>query len=420
MTRPFDSSLANRISSPRFILRLVSLVGGFGLLSGGWGWAQSESTPTVIMPPSTEAADLALPAIDSAPVPPTHTAQSIEPEQVVESAPAPEVAAPTPPVSEPEIPSIEPMPSIVFEAPAVPDEVPAGADVPAGYNDIFIDPTEYSVGETVNPDAPDVVFAERSTGCQVTLSEGESLVGNGCVAAVEGALPEAAIATGGGTSGGGVNIGPVNISANGVSVGGTTVASREYYNRMLRPLNNLRQTAEAFIFPLATPSPITSLFGWRTHPIFGTTRFHSGTDLGAPLGTPILAAHDGQVVVSDYMGGYGFTVILRQRNGQQETLYGHMSRLLVQAGEWVEQGEVIGLVGSTGNSTGPHLHFEVRQLTGDGWIAVNPNELLQYTLNNFAAVLENPLAFMSPETEAEDAESIDFDVPFRPAQPNAS
>lgn len=421
MIRPSYLNLFNRSGSPRFTLRLVCVLGSFGLLSSGWSWAQSGSTPTVIAPSSTEAADLALPDIDSAPVPPLQTAQSIELDPGAATAPVPEVETAVPVPSQPESPALEPMPSIVFEGPAVPAELPAVPEVPAGYNDVFIDPTEYSIGETVNPNAPSLVFSDRSSGCQVMLDQGESLVGNGCSpASIDDNYVEAQAAAEA-SSGGGVNIGPVNISPNGISVGGTTVASREYYNRMLRPLNNLRQTAQAFIFPLATPAPITSLFGWRTHPIFGTTRFHSGTDLGAPMGTPILASHDGQVVVSDYLGGYGFTVILRNGDGDQETLYGHMSQILVQAGEWVEQGEVIGLVGSTGNSTGPHLHFEVRHLTGDGWIAVNTNELMQYTLNNFAAVLENPLAFLSVEADADaDADAINLDLPFRPAQPNAS
>ncbi|NEQ31145.1 MAG: M23 family metallopeptidase [Leptolyngbya sp. SIO4C5] len=223
-----------------------------------------------------------------------------------------------------------------------------------------------------------------------------------------------------------VSVGPVNISANGINFsGGSTAAGRDYYNRLLRPLNSLRQGAQDFIFPLAVPAPITSLFGWRIHPIYGTQRFHSGTDLGAPLGTPIVAAQAGRVATADFVGGYGLTVILRHKEGTQETLYGHMSRLLVQPGDWVEQGEVIGLVGSTGNSTGPHLHFEVRQLTGDGWVAMSPNEMLRYALGNFNQALNGPLASLVLGGEAEAAPAAKSaapnpELPFRPAQPNAS
>ncbi|WP_414576350.1 peptidoglycan DD-metalloendopeptidase family protein [Anabaena sp. CCY 9402-a] len=134
------------------------------------------------------------------------------------------------------------------------------------------------------------------------------------------------------------------------------------------------------MYPLAVASPITSLFGWRVHPITGDRRFHAGTDLGAPLGTPILATARGQVSTADWLGGYGLTVVLNHSSAQQ-TLYGHMSEILVQPGQWVEAGTVIGRVGSTGNSTGPHLHFEVRHLTQNGWVAVDPGVQLQVALS---------------------------------------
>lgn len=135
------------------------------------------------------------------------------------------------------------------------------------------------------------------------------------------------------------------------------------------------------MFPLSVSSPVTSLFGWRIHPITGDRRFHAGTDLGAPTGTPILAAAKGQVETADWMGGYGLTVTVNHSSAQQ-TLYGHMSEILVSPGQWVEPGTVIGRVGSTGNSTGPHLHFEVRHLTANGWVAVDPGVKLQAGLNN--------------------------------------
>ena len=130
------------------------------------------------------------------------------------------------------------------------------------------------------------------------------------------------------------------------------------------------------IFPLSIAAPITSLFGWRVHPITGDRRFHAGTDLGAPTGTPILAAAKGQVESASWLGGYGLAVIINHSSAQQ-SLYGHMSEIFVQPGQWVEPGTVIGRVGSTGNSTGPHLHFEIRHLTQDGWVAVDPGVQLQ-------------------------------------------
>ena len=130
------------------------------------------------------------------------------------------------------------------------------------------------------------------------------------------------------------------------------------------------------VFPLSVAAPITSLFGWRVHPITGDRRFHAGTDIGAPTGTPILAAARGQVETASWIGGYGLAVIINHSSAQQ-TLYGHMSEILVQPGQVVEPGTVIGRVGSTGNSTGPHLHFEVRHLTQNGWVAVDPGVQLQ-------------------------------------------
>jgi murein DD-endopeptidase MepM/ murein hydrolase activator NlpD len=133
------------------------------------------------------------------------------------------------------------------------------------------------------------------------------------------------------------------------------------------------------MYPLSIPSAITSLFGWRTHPITGDRSFHSGTDIGAAMGTPVLAAYPGKVESADWLGGYGMTVILNHSNAQQ-TLYGHMSEIFVQPGQWVQKGTVIGQVGSTGLSTGPHLHFEVRQLTPEGWVATDPGARLEYAL----------------------------------------
>jgi murein DD-endopeptidase MepM/ murein hydrolase activator NlpD len=156
-------------------------------------------------------------------------------------------------------------------------------------------------------------------------------------------------------------------------------------------VSRLAANVTGLMFPLAVPAPITSLFGWRIHPITGDRRFHSGTDLGAAIGTPVLAAYAGKVEMADWVGGYGLTVILNHNNAQQ-TLYGHMSQILVQPGQWVEQGTVVGLVGSTGNSTGPHLHFEVRQLTPDGWVATDPGAQLEYALSQLVQGLQTAQA----------------------------
>ncbi len=106
--------------------------------------------------------------------------------------------------------------------------------------------------------------------------------------------------------------------------------------------------------------PITSPYGWRTHPIFGTSRYHSGIDIGADYGDPIRAADGGVIIYADWMGGYGYAVII-DHGGGISTLYGHNSELLVGVGQRVYKGQTIARAGSTGYSTGPHCHFEVRQ-----------------------------------------------------------
>jgi len=154
------------------------------------------------------------------------------------------------------------------------------------------------------------------------------------------------------------------------------------------PSGNLLAAADTgIIFPLSVPAPITSLFGWRIHPITGDRRFHSGTDLGAAMGTPVLAAAAGQVSSANYMGGYGLAIVL-DHSPTQETLYGHLSEIFVQPGQWVEQGTVIGRVGTTGNSTGPHLHFEVRQMTDQGWVATDPGAQVETTLSQLMQTLQ--------------------------------
>lgn len=100
-------------------------------------------------------------------------------------------------------------------------------------------------------------------------------------------------------------------------------------------------------------------YGWRTHPIFGSRRFHSGVDISGPTGQAIVSAAEGRVVSSGWRGGYGLATVI-DHGGGLATLYAHQSQLLVSAGEIVQKGQTIGRIGSTGYSTGPHLHFEVR------------------------------------------------------------
>lgn len=122
--------------------------------------------------------------------------------------------------------------------------------------------------------------------------------------------------------------------------------------------NSITSTG-TYIWPLPGYSP-GSAYGWRMHPIYHEMRFHAGEDIGAPTGTPILAADSGVAAVyPDNGNGYG-NYIMINHGGGRVTLYAHMSAFAISNGASVSQGQVIGYVGSTGNSTGPHLHFEVR------------------------------------------------------------
>jgi murein DD-endopeptidase MepM/ murein hydrolase activator NlpD len=108
-----------------------------------------------------------------------------------------------------------------------------------------------------------------------------------------------------------------------------------------------------------TYGEVSSPYGWRVHPILGYEKFHTGIDFAAETGTPIYAADTGTVIVAEWYGGYGYAVIVAHGN-QLSTLYGHCSELFVTVGQAVQKGQVIAAVGSTGFSTGPHLHFELR------------------------------------------------------------
>ncbi len=377
-------------------------------------------------------------------------------------------AAPAAPRTVPDIaPAAQPAaPPIVEAAPVQPTElVPAAlpeGNLPEEYNSVFVDPTDYSVGATEAPDtvgttgAPNVIISEQSTGCEFTVGQGQAVPDGACAsggAAASGQAAPGAASTAASAatstparqsasvaSQPAVNVGPVSFSAAGIRFSGsTTAAGRELLNRSVRPLVNL-QAARQFIFPLAIPAQITSLFGFRVHPITGDQRFHAGTDIGAAQGTPVLAAQDGVVTAADYAGGYGLMVVLRhQADGTQlESRYAHLSEILVEPGKPVRKGDVVGLVGSTGNSTGPHLHFEMHQLTADGWVLINPDGLIQQSLANLVRALNDPtyafnMANYLSASRAQDAAPTQAGssvvlpelpgqngISFRPAQPNAS
>jgi murein DD-endopeptidase MepM/ murein hydrolase activator NlpD len=139
-------------------------------------------------------------------------------------------------------------------------------------------------------------------------------------------------------------------------------------------------------WPLGQPSEgmITSRFGWRIHPIFGTREFHTGLDIANRIGTPVRAAETGIVRFVGWMGGYGRLIVVVHGDGL-ETSYSHLSAMAVSLGERVARGQVLGRMGNTGWSTGPHLFFEVRR----NGVAVDPVPFLQ-GMRGVAAVASQP------------------------------
>jgi murein DD-endopeptidase MepM/ murein hydrolase activator NlpD len=139
---------------------------------------------------------------------------------------------------------------------------------------------------------------------------------------------------------------------------------------------------------------LTSSFGVRSDPFNGRRRAHKGIDIPGPVGTPIYATADGIVGRSQWVSGYGNLVEITHGNGI-ETRYGHMSKLIVAANQRVRRGQVIGLMGSTGRSTGSHLHYEVR-IDGE---AVNPMPFIQSSDYLLALSSKPPVAMGGPEKE---------------------
>ncbi|WP_192401661.1 peptidoglycan DD-metalloendopeptidase family protein [Thermoanaerobacterium thermosaccharolyticum] len=163
------------------------------------------------------------------------------------------------------------------------------------------------------------------------------------------------------------------------------------------------------IYPFDGDYQITSPFGGRTDPVKGTNEYHTGVDFGVPLGTEIKAAADGVVVQAGTNGGYGNSVSI-EHGGGMETLYGHLSKVLVSVGQKVKQGDIIGLSGSTGKSTGPHLHFEVRK-NGQ---PVNPMTYLSGSSSfsggvvNYVTELNRTMVLETSESFMENKENVEW------------
>ncbi|MCL6434366.1 MAG: M23 family metallopeptidase [Leptolyngbyaceae cyanobacterium HOT.MB2.61] len=314
-----------------FLVQGLSLIGSAGLFSSV---ALAQNSPTeVILEPGGQVGEIAPPAA-------------------------------------PEVTEVAPLPTVPEFSPA-----------PSPSLDQVKEPTVVLPRAKAGYDAPTaIILSERSSGCQTVLSHRRAVPGSICPPPP---VERETVASLGRT-------GSRPVSAVGVGSLSVVIPSSnvwDYYKRTVRPPGRLGNGNIRLIFPLSIPAPISSMFGWRTHPITGDQRFHSGTDLAAPLGTPVLAAFAGRVAIADFLGGYGLAISLEHNKGTQQTLYAHLSEIFVKPGEWVKQGEAIGRVGSTGNSTGPHLHFEFRQLTPEGWVAMDAGQQLEYALAQLVKAL---------------------------------
>lgn len=143
--------------------------------------------------------------------------------------------------------------------------------------------------------------------------------------------------------------------------------SRDLASKIKNMQSTQKYVGGTFTWPLPSDYRVGSYFGRRLHPIYGVYRMHTGVDIGGPYGAAIVAANSGTVIFSGYGSGYGYHVVV-DHGGGYSTLYAHASKLLVSKGTYVKKGQTIAYVGSTGASTGPHLHFEIR-INGD---PVNP------------------------------------------------
>lgn len=151
------------------------------------------------------------------------------------------------------------------------------------------------------------------------------------------------------------------------------VKENKKFERKIRELQTASQyVGGEMLWPVPNHYRITSPFGYRIHPIYGYRSFHRGIDIGCYYNTKIVAANDGVVIVAGWHYSYGNYVII-DHGGKKATVYGHNTKLLVKVGQRVKKGQTISLSGSTGESTGPHLHFEVRE----NGVVVNPLNYLK-------------------------------------------
>ncbi|NEO82778.1 MAG: peptidoglycan DD-metalloendopeptidase family protein [Spirulina sp. SIO3F2] len=408
------------------LTRSLGILSGLGLLSSGLAWSQ---TDVLVDNLGSTAPPAATPVPATPPPAPAQLNKAPKPSVAPVTAPAPKPAVstsqplPTPTVSVPPRSTPSPSPSNRPDSNPAP-RPPVAAQPPAGQTQIYIDQTQYGSqpvpGTSVNPQ---VVVHDRNQACKTVVQNGrltQGSCGNGVRNTTQSAQakpiarqgaahpPRVAIPNA-------LNQPPRPLARRGVPplTPAPQQKSAQTVRRVVPESFNLPQLVNralkrpapypnngnrGLLFPLGFPADISSVFGWRLHPISGDWRMHNGTDLAAPQGTPVVAAYHGEVVLAEMVGGYGNLVVMRHEDGHQESRYAHLEHIFVQPGEWVEQGEVIGLVGNTGNSTGPHLHFEWRHWVANNWIPVDAGPQLQWAL---AEMRQAMLRTLPPEQRAQ-------------------
>jgi hypothetical protein len=424
-------------------------------------FAVQEARANDLIIPETAPAAPAAPEqpVRSAPVAPAAPKPVVRSAPVVRPAPRPIIeSAPKPVVqkSAPASPAVSggasksTTPAVVIQAPSTPASqpiaVPATPSANAPARNTLIDASpNYDLGATPaqpRETGPRVVLSERRSGCQAFVSARSltpSLCGGGTPPArIVRVRSTGAIATApnptavplrlqrssltaqavrssyGAPSG---TFAPTSVPQGLTPASAPTFAATPYQQGQSvkpytgsNPLKWILGDGKRMIFPLMVPAQISSAFGWRVHPISGQQKFHAGTDIAAPTGTPVVAVYDGQVALADYQGGYGLSVFLEHEATRRATRYSHLSEIFVQPGQVVEQGTVIGLVGSTGYSTGPHLHFETLEKTAQGYVLIDPGIEVKLALS--ALVEATKLAQLPPASTVEPSDAtVPIDIP---------
>ncbi|MGB0563938.1 MAG: M23 family metallopeptidase [Spirulinaceae cyanobacterium] len=381
-----------RLLRSSLLTKTLGLLSGLGLLSSGLAWSQTDVfVDNLGSPAPSTAAPAPAPAppqLNKAPkpAPAPAPAASSAPAQPL---PAPTVSVPPPPAPRPSAPAARP-PVATQNAPQ-----------PTRQTQVYIDQTPYGAPAPQPSRSPQVVVSDRASSCKTVVQQGRLTQGSchsrqtGAPSAAHPQRPNAAPPRV--PIPGALNQPPRPLARRGVpplnprngqkSNGLRRIVPQNFnlptlINRTLqRPAPYPNNGNRGLLFPLGIPSEISSVFGWRLHPISRDWRMHTGTDFAAPQGTPVLATYHGEVALAETVGGYGQMVVIRHEDGSQESRYAHLAHIFVQPGEWVEQGDVIGLVGNTGHSTGPHLHFEWRHWVANSWVPVDAGPQLEWALS---------------------------------------